>query len=707
MPLPIECRALAWVAVTVALAGGASFAVTEGGSPPQTSPAPQTAPAPRAAASPQTSPAPQTAPAAPETAPAGAPTHEATDFQLTLSRGGQDLFTLHARHSATYGASYTDLDNVTLAGNAGPVPGLRVRARRGRYHPASGNFTLEGNVVAGRPGELEAHVDRIVYRADEGVARSQEAVLLTGRKVHGSARGLEVAPAQNRLTLVSEVSLELTAGGRQGRQVDLKCGRLDYVLTPPHVDCLDGARAASGERTLEARSLHMDLRESDRRPLKATLEEQARVSLTVPPPAAGAPASPLRGFPAGTAVAVAGERLDLDFDPDLGLLRALSAPSGGSIDLRPLAESDEFRTLRAAWLRLALRTGSGSGISAPESLEARGNVIAAWRDARGPGELRSGSLSSRWSARDASVESVHLTGGWSLERPDVRGTGSEADADSLTVELRGAPDAFATLERGGRSLAAARLRLPRGAGDWSGEGGVQVHASGGEAVGEGVEETGKIGTGGSAWMPMGGGQFWVTAQTFEVDPRTWLWRFEQEVRAWQESNLIEADRLEVNEQAHTLGARGHVVTRAVAGSRPGQSGPDLIWVRAPRLDYAEESRHAEYRGGVELIHDTSHLAAREMDVWLAARQGEVERVNARGEVQVAFQDALGEAERAEYAPAGRRLRLWTPGGTARARRRDGSQALSGQELTFEGSSDRIAVRSGIRGRSWVVFRDAP
>jgi hypothetical protein len=274
VPLPIEFRSLAWAVIAVTLAGGASLAVTEGGAPPQTSPAPQTAPAPRPAASPQTSPAP---PTARETAPAGAPTHEATDFQLTLSRGGQDLFTLHARHSATYGASYTDLDDVTLSGNAGPVPGLRVRARRGRYHPASGNFTLEGNVVAGRPGELEAHVDRIVYRADEGVARSQEAVRLTGKKVHGSAQGLEVAPAQNRLTLVSEVSLKVTAGGRQGRQIDLQCGRLDYVLTPPHVHCQDGARAASEERTLEARSLHMNLRELDRRPLNATLEEQARV----------------------------------------------------------------------------------------------------------------------------------------------------------------------------------------------------------------------------------------------------------------------------------------------------------------------------------------------------------------------------------------------------------------------------------------------
>jgi lipopolysaccharide export system protein LptA len=212
----------------------------------------------------------------------------------------------------------------------------------------------------------------------------------------------------------------------------------------------------------------------------------------------------------------------------------------------------------------------------------------------------------------------------------------------------------------------------------------------------------------SSWSPLGDeGEFWVSARAFEVDPETWSWRFEEQVRAWQGSNLIETDRLDVDEGKHTLQALGNVVTRGVSSTDTEGSGTDLVWVRAPRLRYAEDGRLAEYRGGVELIHDTSHLSAEELDVHLSERGSSIERVLARGEVQTIYQDALGEAERAEYQPVRRHLRLWTPGGSARARRRDGSEALSGQELTFEGASGRISVKSGTRGRSWIVLEDAP
>jgi lipopolysaccharide export system protein LptA len=390
---------------------------------------------------------------------------------------------------------------------------------------------------------------------------------------------------------------------------------------------------------------------------------------------------------------LAGERLEISFDPERGFARELSAPAGGSLEMRPLDPSPAFRSLAAPQLRIDMRAAApGSRSALPAALHTGGGVRLRWSEDGPISTLEAGELEAVWSADAAGIDTARLRGGWRLEQPDTRAVGSEADLDLGWLEMRGGSQGNATLERAGRLLAAARLRLPRrGGGPCRGDGGAQARHGGGEHT----------------WSPLGGaGEFWVSSQSFEVDPETWKWRFDGTVRAWQGANLLESDSLELDEQARALAARGHVVTRGSGAENGGPADSERIWVRAPRLDYSEESRLAAYRDGVELTHGSSHLTAHELDVSFAAGGGRVERALARGDVRVAYQDALGESERAEYAPAERLLRLWTPGGTARARRRDGSQQVSGMELTFEGTSERIAVRSGARGRSWVVFRDA-
>ncbi len=653
-----------------------------------------------AAPLPSTQPAPApAAPGAPATQPAGPPTHEATDFRLTLTRGGKDLFTLRARRSAGFGSSHTNLEEVTLTARAGPAPGLEVRARRATYLPPSGDFTLTGEVVIGRRGDLQARVDTLVYSAADGLARSQDPVSLSGPRLSGAAQGLEVSPTESRLALGGGVRLHHAPSDEAGEPLDLECGTLDYFLSPPRAQCREGARALSGKRILQARAIEVDLREPDRRPLAARASGQARLAFDLEAQTnSGLPG--WGGFPGGTALVLSAERIDLDLDPEHGGPRAVQAPSAGVLEGSPLAGGGGTWRLKASFLMLSLRPRAAGPGSMPEALAARGDVRLEWpaagAGASGPaGALETADLEVRWAADGSEITSARLRGGWRLEEPDLRGAGSEADLDPRIILLRGGAEGYATLERAGRLLAGARLTLPRaGAGAWSGEGGVQARRG---ANGDG------------AWMPLGGSEaFWVSAERFEVDPQSWRWRFEGGARAWQGASLIEAERLEVDETARTLAARGSVVTRAAGAQGPNGSGADtVIGVRAPRLDYREAERRAEYRDGVELIHDTSHLAALEVDVWLTGAEGRVERVSARGDVRVTYQDAVAESQRAEYSPAGRRMRLWTPGGLARARRRDGSQALSGSELTFEGSSEKIAVQSGERGRSWVVFKDDP
>jgi hypothetical protein len=624
------------------------------------------------------------------------PTHEATDFRLTLTRGGEDLFALRARRSLSYGGTRTELEDVELVAGSGPAPGLILRARRGTYLPASGDFALAGQVEVISPGGLTARLDRLDYRAGSGLAESDDAVELSDAGMQGSARGLEVAPREQRLSLRSEVRLHYVESDRTPRRLDVDCGALDYFSHPPRARCREGVRVTSGDRLLQARALELQLREADRRPLSGRATGEASLSLRLDP----APdASEFRGFDSGSALALAGERVDLDFSPETGALKNVRAPEGGEITMRPLAGPEARRSLRAARVELRLAQARRGSRILPESLAAAGDVRLDWEGPEGAGRLTAGELEAHWGADAERIESARLRGGFRLEQPDLIGTGAEADLEGDWFELRGEAAAPARLEREGRLLGGARLRLPRGEGAWSGDGGVQARHRGSAA--------------GGGWSPLGGeGEFWISAERFEVTPGAWSWLFQGHARAWQGSNLIEAQSLRLDESERTLAARGEVVTRAVGAGGgdaepPGKEGAGLVWVRAPRLDYSEATRCAEYRDGVELIHDTSHLAARELDAWLTGEQGRVERILVRGEVKVVYADALGEAERGEYSPQGRRLRLWTPGGLAHAQRRDGSQALSGMELTFEGSSDRIAVRSGARGRSWVVFEERP
>ncbi|MEE9219132.1 MAG: LPS export ABC transporter periplasmic protein LptC [Acidobacteriota bacterium] len=634
------------------------------------------------------------APREPESVAPGLPTHESTDIHLTLSRGGQDLFHLHAQRSSTYGSAYTDLEQVTVEVQQGPVPGLVIRSQRGRFIPSSGDFVLEGGVRLEVQDQIELRMERLEYRTDRGSAVSEDPVEVRGEQLTGQARGLELSPSEERLSLLSEVRLRFAKEGRRPRWAELRCGRLDYRLSPPRVECLDGAILSESNRRLEARRLHVDLREEDRRPIAGRAMDGARLSLVLE--AAGAPARGglLRGYASGSTLSLAGEQVELMFDPESGRLQWATATDGGRLQMRPLGELDAERTLDAAWLRIGFRPGQQPGRNLPERLEARGAVVLSWHEPGARGRLEAAELAARWSADASRIEEARLAGGWSLQHTNLLARGDEADVGSAWIELRGEADGYAMLERDGRLLAGLHLRLPRGKGSWSGGGGVQVRRSASAQ--------------GTSWSPLGGnGDFWVSAEQFEVDPEVWNWRFEGQVRAWQESNMIESEHLEVQESSRKLRATGQVLTRGVAQAGSEGSGTELVWVRAPELLYAEDRRLAEYRGGVELAHGSSHLTASELDVHLSGQDGRIERVLARGAVRARYPEALGEAERGEYLLGGRRLRLWTPGGTARAMRRDGSESLSGQELTFEGGAGRVTVRSGTHGRSWIILRNEP
>jgi lipopolysaccharide export system protein LptA len=179
--------------------------------------------------------------------------------------------------------------------------------------------------------------------------------------------------------------------------------------------------------------------------------------------------------------------------------------------------------------------------------------------------------------------------------------------------------------------------------------------------------------------------------------------YEGEAVLWQGANRIQADRVEIDRDARTLLAAGHVVTQfleqpapqaksAAAGSRP--AGPVFTTVRADRLLYTEADRLARYTGRARLTRPALDVKAAEIRAYLAG-QGSISRVEkaiADGAVEISQaapgRARTGAAEHAEYYSGEEKIVLsgGEPSMTDSLR-----GEVRGSELTYYANDDRLQV----------------
>ena len=136
---------------------------------------------------------------------------------------------------------------------------------------------------------------------------------------------------------------------------------------------------------------------------------------------------------------------------------------------------------------------------------------------------------------------------------------------------------------------------------------------------------------------------------------------------WQGANRISANTIEINRDEQTLHAAGDVVSNLVdnKSSTPGNNAaaniPTFTIVRAPELLYRDDTRLADYTGGVKLVRGTTTVDAKELRAFLTPKTNDsndnssLDHAFADGNVKVVQVMAdrrtrTGTSEHCEYYP---------------------------------------------------------
>jgi lipopolysaccharide export system protein LptA len=136
---------------------------------------------------------------------------------------------------------------------------------------------------------------------------------------------------------------------------------------------------------------------------------------------------------------------------------------------------------------------------------------------------------------------------------------------------------------------------------------------------------------------------------------------------WQGANRISANSIEINRDEQTLHAVGDVISTLVdnksstTGDKAPATVPTFTIVRAPELRYRDDTRVADYTGGVKLVRGNTTVDAKELRAFLSPKTNDssdnssLDHAFADGHVKVVQVMAdqrtrTGTSEHCEYYP---------------------------------------------------------
>jgi lipopolysaccharide export system protein LptA len=195
---------------------------------------------------------------------------------------------------------------------------------------------------------------------------------------------------------------------------------------------------------------------------------------------------------------------------------------------------------------------------------------------------------------------------------------------------------------------------------------------------------------------------------------------------WQGASRVSADVIDIDRDAQTLHATGNVVSELVddkqadgstmTASAQSQSsaptGPIFTVVRAPELTYRDDTRMANYTGGVKLTRDKMTISSKELIAYLspksnnASDQSSLDHAIANGDVKIfrvlaAKRTRTGEAEHCEYYTKTNKVVL--NGGSPQLV--DSYKGVTkGRELTYYDDDDRLIVEGEKKQLAYTTMK---
>jgi lipopolysaccharide export system protein LptA len=619
-------------------------------------------------------------------------------------------------------------------------------------------------------GSTRIRSSGVTFSSKSGIASTDRRAEYKFDGGSGSSTGAFYDSVNRYFRMKSGVNLEMGAKAGNGSAMKIRAGELYYFENEQRVDLKSGASLDQGRRRLEASEASVFLENGLIRKIVAmeargsNPEDSRLVVFETPQMEAvysaqqtleqvtGTGRSSMKSETGSTHITASGNRIELAYYTPAGssesllremyirnsaVLEALPGPaskmaapesrtvvsevlhlqmkdggeeielvetlSRGRVELHPLTAQGSRKQLDAD--RIKMFYGAGSVM---QTLQATGNVSVERYSSRSLGSppLRtySGGLVGRFDPVTGALSNLRQWTDFRFEQGDRQGQAGEAEFDLAAnrTELRNAAQVW---DPAGRT-AADRIVLDDGSGELQALGRVssvyQASARGGGAAASDLF---------SSSEPL-----YATAERMVSNQRTGSLEYQGRARLWQETDRIEAERIQIERRQHVLTAEGGVLTVLVekpnnpeALARRREDGIP-VEIQAAHLRYEEATRRADYNGGVRLKRGDLRITSQKLEAKLAPPEtptGRLETATAAGAVELTEKAGnSGEARRgfgqtAEYYPEAGKVVLKGDPARVLNRQRDTTQAA---ELTYFLDDDRLLVLGNPQERSYSLRR---
>jgi lipopolysaccharide export system protein LptA len=182
----------------------------------------------------------------------------------------------------------------------------------------------------------------------------------------------------------------------------------------------------------------------------------------------------------------------------------------------------------------------------------------------------------------------------------------------------------------------------------------------------------------------------IIAGELTYDEQTRRGVYTGQSRLWQGETVIQAEQITLDETKGDLAADGGVITTLAlapesAQRTPARAGPTIL--RGATFTYRDETRTAIYDSKAQMNGEQGDLRADHIELLLAAGENRLDRLDARGAVDVTLDKRRGSGATLVYRPADERYEITGAPG----RFIDECNESAGKTLTFFKSSDRVII----------------
>jgi len=354
----------------------------------------------------------------------------------------------------------------------------------------------------------------------------------------------------------------------------------------------------------------------------------------------------------------------------------------GNLEFQPNLPAQHHRVLTGDNMRIAFGPQSridsfhATGVHTvtdPNDEERKRNRAQSVTDSR--------QIAARFDPKTSHLASMEQTGDFSYAEGDRQARAAKAtlDSDQNVIVL----DGIAHMWDATGSTTADRIRMDQRTGDFEANGNVNSSRM--------PEQDSKK----NSQMLSSDEPLQAQARRMVSTNRNRRIHYEGNVLMWQGANRIAADTIDVDREKRNLTADGRVVSNLWEQPKDdaNKSGPAVLTVvHAPRLVYNDDTRLAQYSGGVDLVRGKMHVKSKDLRAYLAesGADSRLEKAFADGAVLIVDTEPdrvrTGTGEHSEYYTGEQKVIL--TGGRPKFSDNLGN-SLEGAKLTYYADTGRL------------------